>query len=262
MWECITTNKKKIFWIVLLIVFLLIFFGCVTFYGINHYKTYMAKSANPDKTSSSVNEEIQDDGKIIVETPMDFDELEKVNPDIYAWIKVDGTVVDYPVLQSATEKSYYLSHNVDKKKSSYGAIYTQYYNSKDFEDYNTVVYGHNMLNGTMFGTLKRFRDKKFFEKNKNITVYMRGRILKYEIFAAYVFDDRHILMSFDFDDEKDRQLYLDTIHEFKSISSFFREGTEVNSKDKLITLSTCTSKDNERYIVQGVLVYDSQNPED
>lgn len=237
------------------------FIGCLSFLVYDRYKESKSKKPTVTQGESSVQSEPAEKEPIVVETPVDFDKLERVNPDIYAWIKVPGTVIDYPVLQSPTEKSYYLTHNVDKKESRYGAIYTQYFNEKDFSDYNTVIYGHNMLNGTMFGTLKRFRDKKFFEKNQYIEIYTKGRILKYRIYAAYVFDDRHILMSFDFDDPEYRQLYLDTIHEFKSVSSFFREDMKVTTDDKLVTLSTCTSKDDERYLVQGVLVYDSQNPE-
>ena len=203
-------------------------------------------------------------GKVKVNTvkvPVNFSELKAVNDEIYAWINIPGTNIDYPILQSRDELSYYLTHNVDKQKSVYGAIYTQMiYNNTDFNDYNTLIYGHNMKNGTMFGSLKKYRNKQFFNENRYINIYMPGRILKYEIFAAYVFDDRHIMMSFDFEDESDRQLYLDTVYAVRSLNSNFRDDITVGTDDKIITLSTCTSKDNERFLVQGVLIYDSQNP--
>ncbi|MEE1240105.1 MAG: class B sortase, partial [Acutalibacteraceae bacterium] len=73
-----------------------------------------------------------------VETPVDFVELKKKNPDIYAWINIPGTSVDYPVLRCEDDNSYYLNHTVDKKKSIYGSIYTENYNGADFADFNTV----------------------------------------------------------------------------------------------------------------------------
>lgn len=194
----------------------------------------------------------------VVEVPVDFDKYKAINDEIYAWISIPNANVNYPILQSKTEKSYYLTHNVNRQKSSYGAIYTQNFNSMDFSDYNTIIYGHNMKNGTMFGSLKRFRDRTFFDANQYIEIYMPGRILKYRIFAAYTFDDRHILMSFNFSDETERQLYLDTIYGFKSVSNHFRDDVTVTTDDRIITLSTCTKADDERFLVQGVLVYDSQ----
>ena len=217
-----------------------------------------------DKGDKFVNSEISvlqsSNEPIVVETPVDFEELKSVNSDVYAWISIPNANVDYPILQNKTEKSFYLTHNMYKEKSSYGTIYTQPYNSKDFSDYNTIIYGHNMKNGTMFGSLKRYRDKTFFDANQYIEIYLPGRILKYRVFAAYTFDDRHILMSFDFSDEAERQLYLDTIYGFKSLSNHFREDMTVDTDDKIITLSTCTARDEERFLVQGVLVYDSRNP--
>ena len=217
-----------------------------------------------DKGDKFVNSEISvpqsSSEPIVVETPVDFEELKAVNSDVYAWISIPNANVDYPILQNETEKSLYLTHNMYKEKSAYGTIYTQPYNSKDFSDYNTIIYGHNMKNGTMFGSLKRYRDKTFFDANQYIEIYLPGRILKYRVFAAYTFDDRHILMSFDFSDEAERQLYLDTIYGFKSLSNHFREDMTVDTDDKIITLSTCTARDEERFLVQGVLVYDSRNP--
>ncbi len=199
-----------------------------------------------------------------VDVPINFDELKTVNEDIYAWIRIpysdreDKYIADYPILQNADERDYYLENNVNRQKSVYGAIYTQYYNSKDFSDFNTLIYGHNMRNGTMFGSLKKYRSREFFDANREIIVYMPNRILKYKIFGAYVFDNRHILKNFDNNVEADRQEYLDTVFSVRSLSANFDEEMTVSTKDKIITLSTCTSNDSQRYLVQAVLVYDSE----
>lgn len=241
----------------MLIVSIAVLTACSVYFVLGYYKN---RPIRIPKTDYSNNSQTSISDPPIVEVPVNFDELKSVNDEIYAWISIPNANVNYPILQSKTEKSFYLKHNVNKKQSAYGAIYTQDYNSTDFSDYNTVIYGHNMKNGTMFGSLKRYRDKTFFEQNEFIEIYMPGRILKYRVFAAYTFDDRHILLSFNFDDPTYRQLYLETIYGFKNISNHFREDITVDTDDKIITLSTCTSKDDERFLVQGVLVYDSQKP--
>lgn len=222
------------------------------------YRSIDNAGSLPSETSVS---QIQPAAENKVELPQEIKEklypAMSANPDVYAWITVPGTKIDYPLLQSQTERSYYLTHDINKKDSKYGAIYTQNYNKTDFSDYNTIVYGHNMMNGTMFGTLRKYRDRAFFEQNQYIYVYMPGRILKYHIFAAYIFDDRHILMSFDFSDESQRQLYLDTVFGVTGANAYFREGLAVDTDDKIITLSTCAARDDERYLVQGVLIDDS-----
>ena len=239
----------------MLVVSVICFIGCAVFFvGLKLESDRMddlrsQASVSDDGVSQAVN---------IVETPVDFDELKKQNSDIYAWINIPGTSVDYPVLRCEDDNSYYLNHTVDKKKSIYGSIYTENYNGADFADFNTVVYGHNMKNGTMFGTLKKYRDKTFFEENRYINVYMPGRIMKYEIFAAYVWDNRHILLSLDFDNEDICEAYIDMILSTRKMNANINSGLPVTKDDRIITLSTCTGNDDERYLVQGVLIYDSR----
>ena len=116
-----------------------------------------------------------------------------------------------------------------------------------------------MKNGTMFGSLKKYRDRTFFEENQYINIYMPGRTMKYRIFAAYVYDDRHILLSFDFDEAKVRSSYLDMIFSTREMSANIDNSVKVTENDKIITLSTCTGNDEERYLVQAVLEEDSRD---
>lgn len=189
-----------------------------------------------------------------VEIPVDFASLQQENEDIYAWIKVDGTVIDYPVVQSSTDDSFYIHRGINKEDLYAGAIYTEMKNVKDFSDPNTVLYGHNMRDGSMFASLHNFRDRDFFDQHREILIYTPEHILHYTIFAAYTYDDRHILNSFDFSDEKVFQNYLDQVYDIRSMDAYFIDEPKVTAKDKIITLSTCVGSDaSARYLVQGVL---------
>ena len=115
-----------------------------------------------------------------------------------------------------------------------------------------------MLDGSMFRTLHKFSDKKFFDKNEFIYIYTPGHILKYRIFAAYKWDDRHILNSYDFSDEQVFADYIEEIKNPKSLMVNTRE-TELSTSDRIITLSTCIGNEkNYRYLVQGVLIDDTR----
>lgn len=190
-----------------------------------------------------------------IEIPIDFAALQAINPDVYAWITVPGTVIDYPVLQHQTDNSYYLSHTIEGTPSAEGSIYTENYNSTDFEDPNTVIYGHDMLNGSMFQGLHNYQDRAFFDQNREVIIYTPDAIRRYEIFAAYVYDDRHILQSFDFTDQTVYQQYLQSIFSIRDMAACIDTDAEVNVDDKIITLSTCYgNQDDKRYLVQAVLV--------
>lgn len=190
-----------------------------------------------------------------VEIPIDFASLQEQNPDVYAWISIPNTNVDYPILQSSTDNSYYLNHSIDYEESAAGAIYTEDYNSKDFEDPNTVIYGHNMKNGSMFRTLHNYEDRSFFDENREVLIYTPDAIRHYEIFAAYVYDNRHLLLNFDFEDPDVYQRYLDDIFSMRDMQSFVDTSMNVTARDKIITLSTCYKGISERrYLVQAVLV--------
>ncbi|MFI3177165.1 MAG: class B sortase [Eubacteriales bacterium] len=186
---------------------------------------------------------------------IDFQSLQEINEDVYAWISIPGTNIEYPVLQHDYDDSYYLNYNIDGTYGYPGCIYTESVNNKDFQDNNTVLYGHNMKDGTMFAGLHDFQDGTFFEENRFIYIDTPEKVLTYEIFAAYVYDDRHILYSFDFADEKVYADYLEGIFERRSMSDNLNTSIEITSEDKVITLTTCISNQpNNRYLVQGVLL--------
>ena len=223
--------------------------------------TQIAKSAEEAAATSEpeVPTTSQDAADPRVENPIDFASLRLENPDIYAWIYIPGTDVNYPVVQHPTDDTFYLKHNKDGEWSEEGAIYTQLANRTDFSDPVTVIYGHNLMQGTMFTTLHRFENKDFFDSHEDMYVYTDGHILTYRVIAAYQYDNRHILNSFNFSDPTVVQQYFDSILSPDSLVENVREGTTLTSSDKIVQLSTCTGDSNHivrRYLVTGVLVSD------
>ncbi|MGN0660189.1 MAG: class B sortase [Oscillospiraceae bacterium] len=190
------------------------------------------------------------------ENPVDFKALQATNKDVYAWISVPGCEIEYPILQSFEENDdFYLHHNLEKQYEYAGCIYTEKHNKKDFTDPNTVIYGHNMLNGTMFSNLLKYKDPEFFNQNKYIYIYTPVSKLTYQIFSAYKYDDRHILNSFDFSYKEVFAQYIEDCKNPKSLTVNTNPEVEVTADDKIITLSTCMGQvDNYRYLVQGVLI--------
>lgn len=192
----------------------------------------------------------------IPEKEIDFAELQTtVNPDIYAWIYIPDTLIDYPVLQHPTDNLYYLNYNLDGSKGYPGCIYTEDYNEKDFSDPNTVIYGHNMKNGTMFAGLHKFEDSIYFEEHPYVYIYTEEKLYVYEIFAAYESGNEHILYNNDFTSEYVYSKYLENIFSLRAMSSNVKENVTVTTENRIVTLSTCVAnRSDRRYLVQGVLL--------
>ena len=190
-----------------------------------------------------------------VDIPVDFDYLKSENEDIIGWIQVDGTKIDYPVLYDTTYNLYYLNHNYKGTNTGYGSIFVLGENAGDFTDFNTVVYGHNMLDGSMFAQLHKFRNKEFFDSHGQIILYTPGRKLTYQVFAAYRRDNLNIIVNNDFSTEELREEYIDSIYASTDLALFNPE-YPVTASDRIITLSTCIGNPAYRYVVQGVLVSD------
>ena len=102
---------------------------------------------------------------------IDFNYWQNRNADVYAWIRIPGTKIDYPVVQG-DEDGYYLSHDIDKESNIYGAIYTEKVNGKDFSSPNTVLYGHHMKDGSMFQGLHRFQEESYLKEHNQVYLYL------------------------------------------------------------------------------------------
>ena len=207
-----------------------------------------------EATEETVETEEETEETIYCDPVYDFNELQTQNEDIYAWIVVPGTMIDYPVLQSETD-NYYLDYNLDHSKGYPGCIYTNKCNAKDFSDYNTVLYGHNMRKGTMFGSLHRYEDREFFDIYQEIFVYTPDRRLTYEVKEIVKFSDVYIPAQYPVEEKEGRDAFLEaTLAYTDDPVSYFKDDVEVLEEDKLITLSTCVSGErHRRYLLIGVL---------
>lgn len=134
-----------------------------------------------------------------------------------------------------------------------GAIFTERINKKDFSDFNTVIYGHIMKDGTIFTDLHKFEDEKFFNKHDTFTIYTETEKKTYKVFAAVEYDNRHILSNYDNNIAKDRKDFLQSIRDSRSMKNHYRDDVEVNENSKIVTLSTCVRWSPEkRYLVGAV----------
>lgn len=186
------------------------------------------------------------------------------NPHVYAWIEIPDTNVNYPILQHPEDNQYYLTHTILGEEKTEGSIYTENYNTKDFTDGNTIIYGHNMRNGSMFKHLHKFEDLDFFNSHRTMYIYTQTQKLEYRIYAAYVTDSRHLLATYNFNDAGVFTTYINEV--FNGRSSIMQGGNldtsiNLNSANKIITLQTCTGNDNTRYLVQAVLTKVTGTPD-
>ena len=188
---------------------------------------------------------------------IDFATLQATkNSDIYAWISVPGTNVDYPVLQHPSDNGYYLYHNLNHSQGYPGCIYTENYNSKNWSDPVTVLYGHDMRStGTMFHQLHKFEKQSFFDQHEYFYIYTPEKTQKYRIFSAFVNSNEHLLGSHNFYDKDEFDAFFGTVLGTSNSVSHVREGVSIDSNSKIVALSTCIkNQPNNRYIIFGVLV--------
>lgn len=181
---------------------------------------------------------------------VDFDALKSVNNDIIGWIYIEALDgVSYPIVQ-ADDNDTYLHTTYEGNYNFAGTIFVDYENSADFSDCNTLVYGHNMKNDSMFGSLDEFVKKpEIYEKSKYFWILTPEADYRYEIVSAYTTGVSSITYTLFKGPGKEFQDFLDTIRSYSAINTTVRELT---IKDRIVTLSTCTGNSATRFVVQGV----------
>ena len=182
---------------------------------------------------------------------IDFKSLKEQNSDTIAYIKVNGTNIDYVVVKG-NDNSYYLNHNFNKEYNVAGWIFSDYHNKFDETDKNIVIFGHNTKNGSMFGTLKNVLDKSWQDNKDNleITLITEKGQYKYQVFSTYsiMAEDYYINILFNSDDEYDR-----FVNEISSRSNY-DYNVKVNSNDKILTLSSCIGDGKKRVVLHAKLI--------
>ena len=177
-------------------------------------------------------------------------ELQAKFPGAVGWLTVPGTRIDYPFAQ-ASDNDFYLHRSLDKRYLYAGTLFMDHQNSKDFSDFNTLIYGHHMKNRSMFGDLQKFTERNFFDSNKTGTVFLANKTYKVSFFAFAVIkpDDANIYdPTISTDADK-----ADFLAHLKSASRYYRD-LGVGPDDHIITLSTCNYEfDNARMVLVGKL---------
>lgn len=251
-----TKKKKKAIDYVLTVV-LIIAIGIFIFAAYNLIHIYLEYKKGSDEYDAiekmAVTErdpnarDEEDDGELQSPIDVDFESLRKVNEDVIGWIYVEGLDISYPVVRGI-DNEYYLHRTYEKTYNFAGTIFVDYENNDDFNDCNTLVYGHNMKNGSMFGTLKQFSEGDAYSKSHYFWILTPEKNYKYEIFSAYVTavnSDTYTLF------KGPGKEFKDWIANMRSNSSIDTGDISLGIKDKVVTLSTCTGNSSTRYVVQG-----------
>lgn len=180
-----------------------------------------------------------------------FKKLKKINKETVAYLTVKNTNIAYPVVQHS-DNSYYLKYDIYKRKNYMGWIYLDYRNNVNELNDNSIIYGHNMANGTMFGTLRQVLNSTWRkdEENMIITLDTEKGTYKFKIFSAYKVNYTTDYLVTNFETVKEKEKFIKLI---KNRSSF-KSKVEVSAEDKILTLSTCTGGNNKRLAVHAVLL--------
>ena len=201
--------------------------------------------------SGSVEEKDAADSAEMIRIPeqIDFVPLQQISTDAKAWIFSPGTRINYVIAQ-AQDKDYYLHRLLDGTEARAGTLFVDYCNQGDFSDWNTIVYGHHMKNGTMFGSLKNYKEQKYYESHPVIYLYTPEQNYKVELLAAYTTNIDDCIYTIP-DTREERDSIVSHAHEM----SDFTSKALVDNEDRLVTFSTCAYDfDNARYVVLGKVV--------
>ena len=233
------------------IIILMIFFIILLFFSGTKIVIWYMNNQNNKKISDEIAEfvtvdETKEDNeeKYVV----DFEKLKEKNSDIVAWLKVNGTNIETTVVKT-TDNDYYLTHNFNKEYNSAGWIFADYKNKVDGTDKNLVIYGHNMRDDSMFGSLKWVINEDWYnnEDNKYITLITENETQVYEVFSVYQTEKEDYYIQTNFDTEKEFNTFAQTIKK-RSKKDF---NVDVNKEDNILTLSTCANNNKYRVVLHA-----------
>lgn len=240
--------KKKSKILITLIQIVLI--AVIIFSGIKIIEWIKSNKKNKDimseiKENVVINNEMDSNNE---EYKIDFAKLKQKNSDAIAWIKVNGTDIDFPVVKG-TDNSYYLTHNFDKEKNKAGWIFADYRNKFDGTDKNIIIYGHNMKNGSMFANLKDVIKEEWYnnENNKYIALITENENCKYQVFSVYQTETEEYYLQTNISNFKE---FVEKI-KGRSKKNF---NVDIKETDSILTLSTCADNTKYRVVLHAVKV--------
>ena len=236
-------NKRVIFIIMIVICFIGLLYGS--------YKVFTWKKDNNEV--SKIKEELdnlieikEEDNKI--KYIVDFEKFKKKNSDTVAYLKVKNTNIDYVVVKYS-DNDYYLKHDFEKNYNAAGWVFADYHNKFDGNDKNIVLYGHSMLNGSMFGTLRKVLNKKWYtnKDNKYITLVTEDGNHIYEVFSVYTVKEEAYYINTQF---KNNDIFYDFLKTIQN-RSIYDFNVKINKNDTILTLSTCNSGRSNRTVLHA-----------
>ena len=180
----------------------------------------------------------------------DLAALKQVNPDVLGWIYIPDTIISYPLMKT-TDRDSYLHLAWDGTPNENGSIFLEKSNRRDFSDFNTIIYGHLMADGSMFGSLKNYQTMEYGEEHPYVYIATAAGVYRYQIFAAYEAPVQSDTYRLYFEEDTHRQAALEHyLH-----SSVLDTGIVPQVTDRILTLSTCmgTGRYETRWVVQAVL---------
>lgn len=249
-------NKKYKEVIFNLIVYMILLFILI-YSGIKIYKWYKDKTSNKEiveqiKETVAVEDENkdknEDKNEDKEEYTIDFNKLKEQNKETVAWIKVNNTNIEYPVVK-ANNNNFYLNHSFDKSENLAGWIFADYRNKFDNTDKNIIIYGHNMRDGSMFGSLKNILNSDWYEneENTNITLYTENEKCIYKVFSIYKIESEDYYIKTEFSNDNEFEQFVNTIKN-RSIKKF---DIDVSKEDNILTLSTCANNNRYRIVLHA-----------
>ena len=231
------------------IIILMIFFIILLFFSGTKIVIWYMNNQNNKKISDEIAEFVTvDETKEDEKYAVDFEKLKEKNSDVVAWLKVNGTNIETTVVKT-TDNDYYLTHNFNKEYNSAGWIFADYKNKVDGTDENLVIYGHNMRDDSMFGSLKWVINEDWYnnEDNKYITLITENETQVYEVFSVYQIEKEDYYIQTNFNTEKKFSAFLETIKK-RSKKDF---NVDVNKEDNILTLSTCANNNKYRVVLHA-----------
>ena len=251
-------NSRRVLQIVFLILIVVSAWGLISAMleyqrGTNEYKQ-LQETVGETPSNKESNQEVIDNifrpNESIIN---EFQNLKSQNTDMMAWIAFDTLDISYPVMKGQ-DNLYYLTHTFSGKTNSSGSIFMEVGNAGDFADCHTLIYGHNMKNGAMFGHLKKYREEEFYKGNEYFTIYLEDKYLRYQIFSVHTVSVTDPVYTIGFAPNEEFADFVDRLNR----QAWYDTGIKANVNSKVVTLSTCTSSDDSRYVVHALLIEETE----
>lgn len=242
-------NKKNAKKAVINFIIYLLLFSLLIFSGFKIFMWYI-DNKNNKKITAQISEAvvIQENKPEEEKYNIDFEKLKEQNEDVIAWIKVEDTDIEYPIVQTK-DNEYYLTHSFDKSQNDAGWIFADYRNKFDGTDKNIVIYGHNRKDGSMFSTLHNFLDEDWLNSDRKVKIIFitEDETEIYEVFSVYEIKKENYYINTTFQNDNQFKKFINTIQK-RSKKDF---NIEVSKEDTILTLSTCSDKRGYRVVAHA-----------